>query len=131
MAWEKSARGDCGSYYPGHDVHPMTAVRGDRGEPRTIRTVTDDGTITFTDDTTVWNHDPARLRVILDRCGNEVRLGPHGLLTVPHGKGSDYFFSVSDKPDPCDPDTAATRPGESILDELRHRVASFAVVARY
>src|SRR6266567_1857146 len=55
----------CGSYYPGHDVHPMTACRGDRGGPRTIRAVEDDGTITFTDGSTRWNHDPARLRVIL------------------------------------------------------------------
>ncbi len=81
--------------------------------------------ITFTDGSTVWNHDPARLRVIVDRCGNEVRLGSHGLLTVPHGKSSEYCFSVSDEPDPCDPDTADTRPGESMLDELHRRGGVF------
>ena len=111
----------CGSYYPGHDVHPITAIRGDRGEARTIRAVADDGTITFTDGSTVWNHDPARLRVILDRCGNEVRLGPHGLLTVHYGRMSEYCFNVSRESAPCDPDTAGTRPGESFLDELLRR----------
>jgi hypothetical protein len=113
--------GDCGSYYPGHDVHPMTAVRGDRGGPRTIRAVAHDGTITFTDGSTVWNHDPCRLRVILDRCGYEVRLGSQGLLTVPHGRMSEYCFSVSDEPDPCRPETAEDRPGESMFDELHRR----------
>jgi hypothetical protein len=83
-----------------------------------------DGTITFTDGSTVWNHDPFRLRVILDRCGHEVVLGSR-LLAVPHGKMSEYVFSVSDEPDPCDPDTADTRPGESILDELLRRGGFF------
>ncbi len=103
----------------------MTAVRGDRGGPRTIRAVEDDGTITFTDGSTVWNHDPARIRIILERCGNEVRLGPHGLLSVPHGRCSEYVFSASDEPAPCDPNTAGTRPGESILDELHRRDGVF------
>jgi hypothetical protein len=116
--------GHCGSYYPGHDVHPLTAIRGDRGGPRTIRAVADDGTITFTDGSTVWNHDPARLRVILDRCANEVRLGSR-LLTVPHGKGSEYCFNESDERDQCDPNTAGTRPDESILDELVRRGGFF------
>jgi hypothetical protein len=116
---------DCGSYYPGHDVHPMTAIRGDRGGPRTIRAVADDGTISFTDGSTRWNHDPVRLRVILDRCGNEVRLGPHGLLTVPHGRSDEYCFSVSDEPDPCRPETAEDRPGESMFDELHRRGGFF------
>jgi hypothetical protein len=112
--------GQCGSYHPCHDVHLISALHGDRGEPRTIRAVADDGTITFRDGSTVWNHDPHRLRVILDRCGHEVRLGSR-LLTVPHGRVSEYVFSVSDEPDPCDPDTAGERPGESILDELIRR----------
>src|SRR5438128_1656577 len=60
---------DCGSYHPGHDVHVISALHGERGEPRTIRAIADDGTITFTDGSTAWNHDPARLRIILDRCG--------------------------------------------------------------
>jgi hypothetical protein len=47
-----SARSSCRSYYPGHDVHPMTAIRGDRGGPRTVQAVDDGGTITFRDGTT-------------------------------------------------------------------------------
>jgi hypothetical protein len=61
-------------------------------EPRTIRSVADDGTITFADGSTVWNHHPARLRIILDRCGKVVHLGSR-LLTVPHGRVSEYCFS--------------------------------------
>jgi hypothetical protein len=99
----------------------MTGIRADRGRPRTIRAVADDGTITSTDGSTRWNHDPARLRIILDRCGDELRLGPHGLLTVPHGRMSEYCFDTSREPDPCDPDTVGTRPGESFLDELHRR----------
>jgi hypothetical protein len=37
MASDKTARGDCGSYHPGHDVHLISALHGDRGGPRTIR----------------------------------------------------------------------------------------------
>jgi hypothetical protein len=47
-----------------------------------------------------------RLRVVLDRCGTEVRFGSHRLLTVPHAKCSEFCFGVSDEPDPCDPNTA-------------------------
>lgn len=60
--------GYCGSYRRGHDVH-FTQARLTwemrRDEHRTVRHIADDGTITFTDNTTVWNHDPGRLRTVL------------------------------------------------------------------
>jgi hypothetical protein len=113
----------CGSYRLGHDVHFIQArlsTEDGGGVARTIASVADDGTVTFTDGTRLWNHDPARLRMIVDRYGVEVLVGSRGLLRVPNGDGA-HCFSVTDEPDPCRPETGESRPGESLFDELRRR----------
>jgi hypothetical protein len=84
------------------------------GEPRTIRDVAGDGTITFADGTTRWHHDPLRLRLALVRYGAEVRLGTHGVLRVPDGGGSTYCFCVSETTSPCRSETAEDSPVESL-----------------
>jgi hypothetical protein len=91
------------------------------GEPRTIQDVAEDGAISFTDGSSVWHHDPTRLCGALDCFGNHVYLGTHGVLRVPNDENSSYCFCVAEKPDPCRPETAETRPGESLLDELVRR----------
>jgi hypothetical protein len=113
----------CGSYRLGHDVHFIQVKlsrQANRDEQRTIRSVDDNGTIVFTDGTTVWHHDPERLRIFLADCGPNVLLGAQGLLKVPQG-GAAYCFSVATEPDPCRPDTLEHRRGESIGDELLRR----------
>jgi hypothetical protein len=115
----------CGSYRLGHEVHFIQARlswESGPGTPRTIKSVTDDGTISFTDGTHLWHHDPARLRALLRRLGNNVLIGSHGVLKVPRPDGSgEYFFSVAEQPDPCRAETSEVRPGETIVDELIRR----------
>lgn len=119
--------GYCGSYRRGHDVH-FTQARLTwemrRDEHRTVRHIADDGTITFTDNTTVWNHDPGRLRTVLAQHGNVVLLGAYGVLQVPEDRGA-YYFSVANERDPCRPETAEQRPGESLAVELVRRGGLF------
>ena len=114
----------CGRYHRGHDVHFIQARLSreevGRDEQRTIRDVADDGAITFTDGTTVWNHNPERLRPVLMHCGNAVVLGSYGVLRVPKDGGA-YLFSVCSEPDPCRRESADHRPDESMADELLRR----------
>ena len=120
---EVPAAWTCGAYRPGHDVHFIQARlswEDGPGEPRTIESVADDGTIKFNDGTRLWNHDPARLCAILEIHGKDVLLGTHGVLRVPNGAGA-YCVSVTEQRDPCRPETGEARPGESIVDELIRR----------
>ena len=113
----------CGSYTLGHDMHYIQSrisLEDGPGEPRTIEAITDDGTITFSDGGSVWNHHPARLRAVLRQYGNDVLAGSRGVLRVAHDGGW-YCFSVSNEPNPCRPETSGARPGESIIEELRRR----------
>jgi hypothetical protein len=113
----------CGAYRVGHDMHFIQArlsTEDGPGVARIVKSVADDGTITFTDGTQCWNHDPARLRTIIDSCGADVMRGTHGVLRVPNANGA-YCISVTEEPDPCHPETAEARPGESLIDELRRR----------
>jgi hypothetical protein len=113
----------CGSYRFGHDIHPTQArlsVQNEPGDAYTVATVADDGTVTFTDGVTRWNHDPSALRAVLARCGDDVWLRDPGVLAIPEGEWT-RCFSVAEAPDPCRPETAEVRPGESILDELIRR----------
>jgi hypothetical protein len=117
----------CGSFRRGHDVHFTQArltweLRCD--EPHVVRHVADDGTITFADGTTVWNHDPQRLRLVLARHGNDVLVSAYGVLQVPNERGV-YYFSVADEHDPCRPEISEHRPGESLADELLRRGGLF------
>ena len=55
----------CGAYRYGHDMHFIQArlsLEDGPGVTARIASVADDGTITFTDGTRLWNHDPERLR---------------------------------------------------------------------
>jgi len=93
----------CGSYTPGHDVHYIQARKsreaGDRRSAR-IGSVEDNGTITFADGTTLWNHDPARLRGLLAIHGSDVSLRAYGVMGLPHD-GSEYCFCVAPEATPC------------------------------
>jgi hypothetical protein len=77
----------------------------------TISSVADGGTITFTDGTRLWNHDPERLRVILERYGVEAVIGSHGVLRVPSKQGAAYCFSVAAVPDPLPTRDQRVPPG--------------------
>jgi hypothetical protein len=114
----------CGSYGYGHDVHYIQArLSREAGPGRavTFSSVSDGGIITFTDGSSLWNHDPARLRALASRHGREMMLGPRGVLRIPHDDGSWYCISVATEPDPCRPETADVIPGESVLDEVMRR----------
>jgi hypothetical protein len=65
-----------------------------------VASVADDGTITFTDGSTAWNHDPKRLRVLVARFGRNVWIGTKGVLRVPYPGGA-YCVSIADGPTPC------------------------------
>jgi hypothetical protein len=93
----------CGAYTPGHDVHYIQArLSGENGMgmPARIERVDDDGTIEFVDGSTLWNHDPERLRVILERFGNDVFLMSRGVLRLPNDTGA-YLICVADTVNPC------------------------------
>ena len=91
--------------------------------------VDDDGTIHFADGTTLWNHDPERLRLILERYGPEVFVASHGVLRIPTETGS-FMICVSKAPDPCRPETAEVIPGESIRDEVLRRGGTIRKITR-
>ena len=113
----------CGAFTPGHDVHYIQArlsAEHGMGIPAHIDRVDDDGTIHFADGTTQWNHDPERLRTILERFGNGAFLMSRGVLRLPNGTGA-YLICVADAPDPCRPETSDVIPGESIIDEIKRR----------
>jgi hypothetical protein len=113
----------CGSYRLGHDVHFIQVRLSSEDGARvahSVESVGDDGTIVFADGTSCWNHDPERLRSILAVRGPDVTLGKFGVLRAPSSDGW-YCFSVADAPDPCRPETAEVRPGESLVDELMRR----------
>jgi len=90
------------------------------GEPCAVAGVADDGTITFTDGSTLWHHDPARLRAALAHAGNQALRAPRSILKVACEDGW-YCFSVAEESHPCDEVSYAVIPGESILDELTRR----------
>ena len=113
----------CGNYREGHDVHFIQvrlSLADGVGKACTIESVSDDGTIALSDGTHLWNHDPSRLRAIISRFGNAVRLGTYGVLRVPH-PGGELCFSVREGPDPCRPETAEVREGESFMEEVTRR----------
>jgi len=120
---EVPAAPTCGAYRVGHDMHFIQAklsAEDGPGTARTVESVADDGTIICTDGTRLWNHDPSRLRTILEIHGTDVVLGTRGVLRVPNGAGA-YCVSVTEQCDPCRPETGEVRPGESIVDELTRR----------
>ena len=65
----------CGSYTFGHDVHFIQvklSLHDGVGAYQPVEEVSSDGTITFADGVSVWNHNPARLRAALALgCGVE------------------------------------------------------------
>ena len=115
----------CDQYTPGHDVHYIQ-YRLSRREPpiseTVIEAIADDGTITFVDGSTLWNHDPVRLRAIVEAHSAHVELLTQGVLAVtnPTG-GGDYMVCVAEAATPCADVPAGPRPGESLLDELTRR----------
>jgi hypothetical protein len=109
----------CGSFTPGHDVHYIQARRSAEAReqrPARIDSIANDGTITFDDGSTLWNHDPVRLRGLVARHGPAVLLCALGVMRLPHG-GSTYCFCVAPGATPC-PDRAAPAP-ESLEDVAR------------
>jgi hypothetical protein len=114
----------CGSYTFGHDVHFIQAnlsLREGIGAYRPVEKVGSDGTVTFADGSSVWHHNPARLKAALALAGGVARLGTRGVLRVASGEGAHYCFSVSQAPEPCRAETAEHRSGESLIEELLRR----------
>jgi hypothetical protein len=108
----------CGSYTPGHDVHYIQARKSGEagaGQAAHIVSVDDDGTITFADGTTLWNHDPDRLRGLLERHGFDVRLCAYGVMKLPHDATA-YCFCVAPAATPC---PGPVGPPESFEDVVR------------
>ena len=115
----------CGQYTPGHDVHYIQARLSSEHAPRreaVIEDIADDGTITFADGSTFWNHDPVRLRAIVQADGARVDVRSYGVLKVPHATGGGGFLvCVAEAATPCADEPAGPRPGESVVDELIRR----------
>ena len=115
----------CGQYTPGHDVHYIQARLSSEHPPRreaVIEDIADDGTITFADGPTLWNHDPVRLRAIVQADGARVDVRSYGVLHVPHATGGGGFLvCVAEAATPCADEPAGPRPGESVVDELIRR----------
>lgn len=103
-----------------HYIQSRLSMEDGLGRRVTFESVSDDGTIVFTDGTRLWNHDPVRVRALVALRGREMRLGTRGVLRIPDDGGWSCV-SVTNEPDPCRPETAETRPGESILDEMLRR----------
>jgi len=114
----------CGSYRGGHEVHWIQARKSAEAGPGRSAHVTavhDDGTITFADGSTLWNHEPKRLRLILDRYGKGVLLGAYSVLRVPHPGGASCFC-VTGEASPCPKERAATVGSVSdLVDQLAER----------
>jgi len=113
----------CGAYTPGHEVHFIQARRSAEsggGDPTMVTRVDDDGTVTFADGTTKWNHDPARLRAALDRYGTAVRRGGFGVLRVPHPGGA-YCFCLGAEPTPCPGPAQAPTSLEDLVTRATER----------
>ena len=115
----------CGQYTPGHDVHYIQARLSSEHPPQreaVIEDIADDGTITFADGSTLWNHDPVRLRAIVQADGARVDVRSYGVLHVPHATGGGGFLvCVAEAATPCADEPAGPRPGESVVDELIRR----------
>ena len=123
----------CDAYTPGHDVHPIQARKSweaGAGQAARIVSVDDDGTITFADGSTRWNHDPARLRGLLARHGSDVSLGAYGVMKLGHDDGRlvdderfvvdlHYCFCVGPGPTPC---PGPAQPPESLEELVRQAV---------
>ena len=89
----------CDRYSNGHTMHWIQWRLGWQagpGEPRTVTNLADDGTITLADGSTLWHHEPERLRIALTANHNQAVLRAYGYLQV-----FGYCFSVSDKSSPC------------------------------
>lgn len=114
----------CGSYRGGHEVHWIQARKSAEAGPGRsahVTAVDDDGTITFADGSTLWNHEPKRLRLILDRYGKAVLLGAYSVLRVPHPGGASCFC-VTGEASPCPKERAATVGSVSdLVDQLAER----------
>ena len=97
-----------------HFIQVRKSWESGPGTPATVTRVDDDGTITFADGTTKWNHEPERLRAALERHGSGVFRGAFGVLSVPlPARGVSRCFCLGDEPTPC-PDAAA--PPTSLED---------------
>lgn len=109
----------CGSYTPGHDVHFIQARLSRESSPEsrtTIEAIDDDGTIHLADGTTLWNHDPKRLRLVVEHFGPAATIRTRGVLAL-----QSYLFCVAPTPDPCRPTAPGPLPGESLIDEVIRR----------
>ncbi|MBK8539497.1 MAG: hypothetical protein IPL60_05715 [Ardenticatenia bacterium] len=83
--------------------------------------VADDGTITFADGSTLWHHDPERLRIALANADNQALLCDLGVLRVQDvvDRMVSHCFSVDSAASPCL--LPRVIPGESIAAETARR----------
>ena len=114
----------CGSYRPGHEVNfsqaKLSWEHTEHDRRATVRAVADDGTITFADGSTLWHHEPERLRAAVERYGPNVLLGGYGVLKVPNRHNA-YYFSVGDEPTPCPGPAEPPATFEDVAHQLLER----------
>lgn len=115
---------DCESHVNGHTVHWVQArasLNAGPGQPCTVSDVADDGTISFTDGSSCWHHDPRRLRIALANAGNQAELGALGVLRVQSAFDPrvNHCFSVYSAASPCL--LPRLVPGESMAAETARR----------
>lgn len=117
---------ECGRYTPGHDVHWIQALNSRKqGDPQPVAVaeVADDGRITLQDGRRFWNHDPARLRLLLARSSQRAELWPLHLLAVQSSEDPKAWrlFCLGDEPDPCPSPALTEIPGEALIAETLRR----------
>lgn len=119
----------CGLYLPGHEVHWIQGLHSsDPGEtppvPCRILEIRDDGTVVIGisgERLELWNHDPARLRALVEARGAVGSYQEHWrLLRVPSENGGGYCVDVTPASNPDRRPCPSEPPRhETLLDQLR------------
>jgi len=102
----------CGYYRSGHEVHWIQGLHSgkDTEHPRVpgrLLSISDDGTLDVEingESITLWNHESARLRLLVEPNGGAISLQLAWSILWTPGRDGSYAFSV------CDPDDPEWRP---------------------
>jgi hypothetical protein len=119
----------CGSYGPGHQMHWIQAKKSWEDEQPMIDVsivVHHDGRVDLEGDEltlTMWNHDPDRLRDVVDYAGRgrAVWKPRFHVLALPGPSGYLFNLAALDQRTPCHPG-ARQAPGESTPDFLARTI---------
>lgn len=102
---EADPRSRCWLFLPGHVVHPIQwslSLRAEADVETFITAVDEDGTIHFADGTKGWNHDPDKVRMVVERNHGQARIGAHQVLKMDSDNG-EYCFYLGQEATPCRP----------------------------